>query len=270
MDLQLRDQVAVLTGAGGAIGGAIASQLAAEGVRVAIWDLALPAAEARCAELRAQGAVALPVACDVTQRAAVEAALATTLAALGPVDILVNAAGGSRRETTTAPDLAFFDLDHQAMQAVIALNYFSAVLPSQVVGRVMAAKGAGSIINIGSIAGGQPLSRAISYCNAKAAVASFTQWLAVHLAQEYSPRLRVNAIAPGFVLTEQNRFLLLDAATGALTARGQAILSQVPMRRFGEPHEIASLACWLASPVASFMTGAVIPLDGGFTASSGV
>lgn len=269
MDLQLRDQVAVLTGAGGAIGGAIATQLAAEGVRVAIWDLALPAAEARCVELRAQGAVALPVACDVTQRAAVDAALATTLAALGTVDILVNAAGGSRRETTTAPDLAFFDLDPQAMQAVIALNYFSAVLPAQAVGRVMAAKGAGSIINIGSIAGGQPLTRAISYCNAKAAVASFTQWLAVHLAQEYSPRIRVNAIAPGFVLTEQNRFLLCDAS-GALTARGQAILSQVPMRRFGEPHEIASLACWLASPLASFMTGAVIPVDGGFTASSGV
>jgi NAD(P)-dependent dehydrogenase (short-subunit alcohol dehydrogenase family) len=156
------------------------------------------------------------------------------------------------------------------MRAVTALNYFSAVLPSQAVGKVLAGRGEGTIVNIGSVAGIRPLTRAITYCNAKAAVGSFTQWLAVHMAQQYSPRIRVNAIAPGFVLTDQNRFLLVDRSTGKLTARGETILSQVPINRFGEPEEIAALALWLASPLASFMTGAVIPLDGGFTAFSGV
>lgn len=270
MNLHLENKVAVLTGAGGAIGGAIAAQLAAKGVRVAIWDISLDAAEARCTALQEAGAQALACACDATDRSAVDAALAKTLDAFETVDILVNGAGGSRKQTTTAPDQPFFDLDQQAMESVVALNYFSAVLPSQAVGKVLADKGEGCIINIGSIAGGQPLTRAISYCNAKAAVASFTQWLAVHMAQEYSPRIRVNAIAPGFVLTEQNRFLLLDETTGELTERGRAIMDQVPMRRFGEPDEIAALALWLASSAASFLTGAVIPVDGGFTAYSGV
>ncbi len=270
MDLLMKDKVAVLTGAGGAIGGAIAAGLAAEGARVAIWDISPTAGEARCTTLRNGGGDALACLCDVTDRPAVDAALAATVERFGRVDILVNAAGGSRRETTTSPQLPFFDLDAQAMEAVMALNYFSAVLPAQAIGRLMAKQGEGAILNIGSIAGGQPLTRAISYSNAKAAIASFTQWLAVHMAQEYSPRIRVNAIAPGFVLTDQNRFLLVDEASGELTERGRTIINQVPMKRFGEPEEIAALALWLVSPMASFMTGAVIPLDGGFTAFSGV
>lgn len=270
MDLQLSGNVAVLTGAAGAIGGAIADALAAEGARVAIWDIAADAAAARCAAIRDRGGAALACPCDVTDRGAVDGALAATLAAYGTVDILVNAAGGSRRQTTTSPELKFFDLDQRAMEGVVALNYFSAVLPSQAVGRVFAERGAGCVVNIGSVAGYQPLSRSLTYSNAKAAVANFTQWLAVHMAHEYSPRIRVNDIAPGFVLTEQNRFLLLDEATGALTERGRTVLAQVPMGRFGEPGEIAALALWLVSPRASFMTGAVIPADGGFTAWCGV
>lgn len=270
MDLELRDRVAVLTGAGGAIGGAIAEALAAEGAGIAIWDISEEAGSRRASRLRTNGAKAISCICDVTDRDAVESALAQTLRAFPTVDLLVNAAGGSRAQTTTSPDLAFFDIDQRDMEKVMALNYFSAVLPSQAVGRILAKKGEGSIVNIGSIAGGRPLTRSLTYSNAKAAIGSFTQWLAVHMAQEYSPRIRVNAVAPGFVLTDQNRFLLLDEQSGKLTARGETIISQVPMRRFGEPHEIATLALWLASPRASFLSGAVIPVDGGFTAFCGV
>ena len=138
------------------------------------------------------------------------------------------------------------------------------------VGRLLAEKGEGCIVNIGSVAGGRPLTQGVTYSNAKAAVASFTQWLAVHMAQEYSPRIRENAIAPGFVVTEQNRFLLIDDASGQLTVRGEKIRSQVPMKRYGTPEEIAGLALWLVSSSASFMTGAVIPVDGGFSAYAGV
>ena len=270
MDLQLHGRIAVLTGAGGAIGGAIAEALAAEGARVAIWDIAADAGLQRAEMLRSQGAHAISCVCDVTDRTAVENALGETIDAFGTVDILVNGAGGSRSETTTSPDLSFFNIEHEDMQRVMALNYFAAVLPSQAVGKVLAAKGEGAIVNIGSIGGGQPLSRSLTYSNAKAAVASFTQWLAVHMAQEYSPRIRVNAVAPGFVLTDQNRFLLVDDQTGDLSARGSTIVSQVPMARFGEPGEIATVVLWLASPLTSFMTGAVVPVDGGFTAFCGV
>ena len=270
MDLQLDGKVAVLTGAGGAIGGAIAAALADEGAKIAIWDISSASGEARAASLRDAGAQSLCTVCDVTDRGAVDAALVETVDTFGTVDILVNAAGGSRSRTTTSASLPFFDIVQKDMEEVMALNYFSAVLPSQAVGRILASKGEGAIVNIGSIGGGQPLSRSITYSNAKAAVASFTQWLAVHMAQEYSPGIRVNAVAPGFVLTDQNRFLLLDESSGELSERGRTIVSQVPMRRFGDPEEIATIALWLASPRASFMTGAVIPVDGGFTAFCGV
>ena len=270
MDLELKDKVAVVTGAAGAIGGAIAEALAAEGAHVAIWDICDEAGSRRAETLRGAGGQAISCVCDVTDRDAVEAALAQTLDAFSTVDLLVNAAGGSRAQTTTSPDLSFFEIRQRDMELVMALNYLSAVLPSQAVGPTLAQKGEGAIVNIGSVAGGEPLTRSLTYSNAKAAVASFTQWLAVHMAQEYSPRIRVNAVAPGFVLTDQNRFLLLDEQSGELTPRGETVLSQVPMRRFGEPHEIATLALWLASPRASFLTGTVIPVDGGFTAFCGV
>jgi len=156
------------------------------------------------------------------------------------------------------------------MKAVLSLNYLSAVIPSQVVGRIFAEKKSGVIINISSIAGILPLTRAISYSDGKAATNSFTRWLAVHMAQEYSPNIRVNAIAPGFMLTEQNRFLLVDEKTGEITERGQQILKNVPMGCYGNPHEVVGAALWLVSDMASFVTGAVIPIDGGYSAFSGV
>lgn len=266
----LRGKIAVITGAGGAICGEIAKAFAQKGISVAIWDISLEAAWARRDEILALGGNALAVQCDATEKVNVASALQETLAEYETVDILVNGAGGSRKETTTSETLSFFDIAPEDMEAVLALNYLSAVLPSQAVGRIFAAKKAGVILNISSIAGISPLTRAISYSDGKAAANSFTRWLAVHMAQNYSPHIRVNAIAPGFMLTEQNRFLLIDEKTGEMTERGKQILRSVPAGRYGKPEEIVGAALWLVSESASFVTGAVIPVDGGYTAFSGV
>ena len=183
---------------------------------------------------------------------------------------IVTGAGGSRRETTTSPDLSFPDIDPEDMKSVLALNYLSAVIPSQAAARIFSEKKSGVILNISSVAGILPLTRSLTYSDGKAATISFTKWLAVHLAAQYSPATRVNSIAPGFFLTDQNRFLLVDEDTGRMTERGEQILHGVPMTCYGEPGEIAGAALWLVSAQASFVTGVVIPVDGGFTAYCGV
>jgi NAD(P)-dependent dehydrogenase (short-subunit alcohol dehydrogenase family) len=152
----------------------------------------------------------------------------------------------------------------------LALNYLAAVLPSQAVGRGFAKRERGAIVNIASVAGLRPLTRSVAYSNGKAALVSFTQWLAVHMAKEYSPNIRVNALAPGFVLTEQNRFLLVDPVTGQPTERGRQVMVAVPMARYGTPEEMVGAVLWLVSEAASFVTGAIIPVDGGFSAAAGV
>jgi NAD(P)-dependent dehydrogenase (short-subunit alcohol dehydrogenase family) len=188
----------------------------------------------------------------------------------GRVDGLVNAAGGNKPQATTGPDHPFFDLPLDALRWVGDLNLVGTILPCQIFGRQLAQQQAGVILNIASIAGLSPLTRTPAYCAAKAGINNFTQWLAVHLAQEYSPHLRVNALAPGFFLTTQNKYLLLDEASGQLTRRGQIILEHTPLGRFGQPEELVGPALWLLSPASSFVTGAVVPVDGGFTAFSGV
>jgi NAD(P)-dependent dehydrogenase (short-subunit alcohol dehydrogenase family) len=200
----------------------------------------------------------------------VKDAVLQTLGAYGTVDLLVNGAGGSRIEATTSPELVFFDMPPEGIKKVVELNFMSAVIPSQEIGRIFAEKGSGIILNISSVAGVRPLTRSIAYCSGKAALINFTQWLSVHMARNYSPAIRVNAIAPGFILTEQNRFLLQDPVTKGPTERGKTILTHVPMGRLGKPEEIVGAALWLFSASASFVTGAVIPVDGGFTADSGV
>jgi len=260
----------VVTGGGGAICGAIARAFGRAGVRVAVWDLSEEAAARTARAIRRAGGKALAAACDVTARPQVQAEAERTVERFGPVDILVNGAGGSRAQATTSPDLSFFDITDEALMATVALNYAGTVIPSQVLGRGFATARRGVIINIASVAGMRPLTRALAYSNAKAAVVSFTQWLAVHMAIEYSPAIRVNAIAPGFVLTDQNRFLLVDERTGQPTQRGRRIMRQVPMGRYGEPDEMAGAALWLASDAAGFVTGAVIPVDGGLSAFAGV
>lgn len=267
----LAGKTAIISGAGGAIGGAIAEGLVRAGARVAIWDINGEGARARAESLKkVEGAEAIALTCDATDGDAVRAALRETQTVWERVDYLVNAAGGSHPATTTTADYRFFDFTRPDIDRVLALNYHASVLPCQALGKVFAQQGHGVIVNIASITGLSPMTRSMVYCNAKAATVSFTQWLAVHMAQEYSPSIRVNAIAPGVLLTTQNRFLLIDQATGKPTERCQKVLNHVPMRRLGLPEEMTGAALWLLSDAASFVTGAVIPVDGGHMAYSGV
>jgi NAD(P)-dependent dehydrogenase (short-subunit alcohol dehydrogenase family) len=207
---------------------------------------------------------------DVLDPESLQAAAKTVVAQFGRVDALINGAGGNKPEATTGPQRAFFELVPEAMRAVFDLNILGTILPSQVFGRLMAEQGQGNILNITSMAAFRPLTRIPGYAAAKAGVSNFTQWLAVHMAQEYTPKIRVNAIAPGFFLTRQNRFLLTDEQTGGLTARGQSIIAHTPMGRFGNPEDLLGTVLWLLSPASAFVTGIVVPIDGGFSAFSGV
>jgi NAD(P)-dependent dehydrogenase (short-subunit alcohol dehydrogenase family) len=186
------------------------------------------------------------------------------------VDILINAAGGNHPSATTSADLSFFDLPLDALRYISDLNLLGTILPCQVFGRGMVERSEGVILNISSMNAFRPLTRIPAYSAAKAAVSNFTQWLAVHMAQNYSPRIRVNAIAPGFFITDQNRFLLMDRDSGELTARGKSVIARTPMNRFGTPEDLLGAMLWLISPASAFVTGAVIPIDGGFSAFSGV
>ena len=207
---------------------------------------------------------------DVLAMDTLQQANQTVQAEFGQVDILVNAAGGNHPSATTSADLSFFDLPVEALRYVSDLNLLGTILPCQVFCRGMAEGGEGIILNISSMNALRPLTRIPAYSAAKAALTNFTQWLAVHMAQNYSPRIRVNAIAPGFFLTEQNRFLLMDKDSGELTRRGHSILAHTPMNRFGTPGDLLGAVMWLISPASAFVTGTVIPIDGGFSAFSGV
>jgi NAD(P)-dependent dehydrogenase (short-subunit alcohol dehydrogenase family) len=266
----LADQIAVVTGGSGVLGSALAQGLAAAGARVAVLGRRLDACQAVADAIALSGGTALAVAADVLDRAALTAAAAQIEAQLGAVSILVTAAGGNDPRATVSSEQRFFDLDAAGIDAVLGGNFTGTVNACQIWGEGMAKRGQGSIITIASMAALRPLTRVGIYGAAKAAVANFTQWLAVHLAQEYSPALRVNTIAPGFFLTEQNRFLLTDAASGELTPRGATILAHTPQRRFGEPGDLVGTLVWLASPAAAFVTGVVVPVDGGFAAFGGV
>ncbi|HSS40640.1 MAG TPA: SDR family oxidoreductase, partial [Polyangia bacterium] len=212
----------------------------------------------------------LAIAADVLDRPALEEACRRVMGERGHVDMLVNGAGGNDPRATTTADARFFDVPLEAWQAVTHLNLLGTILPSQVFARPMADRKEGVILNVSSVNASRPLTRIAAYSASKAGISNFTQWLAVHLAQEYSPAIRVNALMPGFFLTEQNRFLLTDKETGALTARGKKVLEHTPMARFGTPEDLTGALLWLLSPAAAFVTGVVLPVDGGFTAYAGV
>lgn len=260
----------VITGGAGILGGEMACALVGCRADVAILDRDPALAERLIQRLPPSAGRAVVVYADVLKPDTLQTALETVVKEFGRVDALINAAGGNQPGATTAPDRSFFDLPPDALRFVFDLNLLGTVLPSQIVGRHMAQRGDGVILNISSMNAFRPLTRIPAYSAAKAGVSNFTQWLAVHMAQEYSPRIRVNAIAPGFFQTEQNRFLLTDQATGALTPRGQAILAHTPMGRFGSPEDLLGAVLWLLSPASAFVTGVVIPVDGGFSAFSGV
>lgn len=265
----LNGQTAVVTGGSGVLGSVLAQGLAGAGARVVVIGRRLEACENVVRTIQASGGEALALACDVTSKSDLEGALEQIQQCFGGIDILVNGAGGNQPAATVSPERSFFELDEQAVNTVFGLNFQGTLLPCQVFGRVMVSQGHGSIVNISSMASLRPLTRVVSYGAAKAAINNFTQWLAVHMAQEYDARIRVNAIAPGFFLTEQNRFLLTDNQ-GAPTARGQAILSHTPAGRYGQPEDLVGTLLWLVSPAAAFITGIVVPIDGGFAAFSGV
>ena len=262
----LQGKIAVVTGGAGVLCAAMCRELAAAGAKVAVLDLRVEPAETLAAEL---GNGAVGIACDVLDKASVEAAAQKVLAAFGRVDILINGAGGNKPQATTNPEQSFFDLPADALRWVFDLNLMGSILPSQVFGKQMAAQKSGVILNISSMNAFRPLTRIPAYSAAKAGVSNFTQWLAVHMAQEYSPEIRVNAIAPGFFVGDQNRRLLLNE-DGSLTPRGQQIMSHTPMGRFGVPEDLLGTVLWLVSPASAFVTGIVVPVDGGFSAFSGV
>ena len=267
---ELSGKVAVVTGGGGVLVGAMSRALGRVGVKVAVLDLILEAAQKVVDEVVAAGGEAVAVKCDVLDKVSLEAACRTVLERFGRVDILINGAGGNKKEATTGSDVSFFDLPLDAVQSVFNLNFIGTLLPSQVFGRILANRGEGVILNISSMNAFRPLTKIPAYSAAKAAVSNFTQWLAVHMSQEYSNKIRVNAIAPGFFLTEQNRFLLTDETNGELSPRGKTIIDHTPMGRFGDPGDLIGTMFWLLSPGAAFVHGVVVPVDGGFSAFSGV
>ncbi len=261
---------AAITGGAGILFSSVSKGLAARGVNVAILDMAIDGAQALANEINALGnGRAIAVDTNVLERESVEAAAAAVSEAFGPTDILINGAGGNRTQATTDDQHSFFDIPVDAMQWVFNLNFIGTLLPSQVFAKQMAERQTGIILNVSSMSALRPLTRIAGYSGAKAAVSNFTQWLAVHLAQEYSPALRVNAIAPGFFLTEQNRFLLTNE-DGSATTRGQQILDHTPMGRYGEPDDLLGTVIWLLSDASRFISGIVVPIDGGFSAYSGV
>jgi NAD(P)-dependent dehydrogenase (short-subunit alcohol dehydrogenase family) len=263
-------KVAVVTGGYGALCGVLSLALARANAKVAILGRHVEEGEKVVEGIKAQGGEGLALACDVIDRNSLDRSLEKIHEALGPIDILINGAGGNHPKATTSVDLPFFALEEAAVDHVFDLNFKGTFMASQVFGRDMTEKGEGIIINIASMNAFRPLTRIPAYSAAKSAVANFTQWLAVHMALEYSPRIRVNAIAPGFFLTHQNRFLLIDEETGELTPRGQSIIDHTPQGRFGEPRDLITTMMWLLTEGAEHVTGIVVPVDGGFSAFSGV
>jgi NAD(P)-dependent dehydrogenase (short-subunit alcohol dehydrogenase family) len=260
----------VITGGTGVLGAEITSALIGCNANVVMLSRNPAAAEKLALRFEKGGGRYIVVSGNVLEKHTLEQAAKRTANEFGRVDCLINAAGGNSPKATTSPMTSFFDLPEDALKYVTDLNLLGTILPSQVFGKSMIEQKEGVILNVSSMNAFRPLTRIAVYSAAKAAVTNFTQWLAVHMAQEYSPNIRVNAIAPGFFLTEQNRFLLVDQGTGALTARGQRIMDHTPMARFGQPEDLVGAVLWLLSPASRFVTGVVLPVDGGFSAYSGV
>jgi NAD(P)-dependent dehydrogenase (short-subunit alcohol dehydrogenase family) len=265
----LRGTVAVVTGGTGVLGRAMALGLACAGAKVGVLGRRQAQAEAIVAEIAETGGEGMPLLADVLRREELQAANDAISARWGNPEILVCAAGGNVAGATLAPGQAFSDLPEDALREVIDLNLLGTLLPCQIFGVGMAHAGAGSIVTISSMAAQRGITRVGGYGAAKAAVENITRWLAVELARRHGPGLRVNAIAPGFFVGDQNRRLLLEE-DGTPTARGRTIIEHTPAARFGEPEELVGTLLWLCSPAAAFVNGVVIPVDGGFSAFSGV
>jgi len=266
----LDGSVCVITGGSGALGSAMAKAIGAHGGKVAILARGEEGLQATSDELAAMDVEHVTLPASVLDRAELEAAAETVVDEFGRIDALINAAGGNDPAATTGDDTAFFDLATDGFERVLNVNFVGTVLATQAFGEHIVERGEGVILNVSSMTAFTPLTKIPAYSGAKAAVSNFTEWLAVHVAHEYSPDVRVNAIAPGFFLTEQNRYLLIDEETGEYTDRGESIIEHTPQRRFGDPEDLATTVLWLLAPGSAFVHGAVIPVDGGFSAFSGV
>ena len=267
----LRDRVVVVVGGSGVLCGALAQALGQQGALVVVVGHSnLAKAEQVAEQIAAQGGQAIALQANALSKDSLFQLAHHTLDAFGRVDILINGAGGAKREATTSETLSFFDLPEDAVRWVFDLNFMGTFLACQVFGRHMVEQGSGTILNIASMGAYRPLTRSVAYSAAKAAVVNFTQWLAVHMSQEYTPKIRVNALVPGFFLTEQNRFLLVDGESGELTERGQSILAHTPVQRFGQPADLVGPALMLLSDAAGFVHGTTVVVDGGVSAFGGV
>lgn len=267
---ELDGKVCVLTGGAGVLCSHMAKALGECGAKVAVLDIDEEALEELEKELEEMEIPNLTLRANVLEKESLKDAKERILDEFDKIDILINGAGGNKTEATTGPDQSFFELPEEGVSSVFELNFTGTFLSSQVFGKHFAEREEGIILNISSMNAFTPLTKIPAYSAAKAAVSNFTQWLAVHMSRNYSTEIRVNAIAPGFLLTEQNRYLLLDEETGELTDRGETIMEHTPMEQFGDPEDLLTTVLWLVSPGSEFVHGTVIPIDGGFSAFSGV
>jgi NAD(P)-dependent dehydrogenase (short-subunit alcohol dehydrogenase family) len=266
---RLDGQVAVVTGGSGALGRLMCEGLAGAGASVAVIARSADRVDEVVEAIGTTGGEAMAAPADALERAQLTRVRDAVLERWGRIDILVNGAGGNVAEATLAPDGSLFDLPTDAFRQVFDLNLMGTVLPTQVFGEVMAKQRRGVVVNISSMAADRAITRVVGYSAAKASVENFTRWMAVEMARSYGAGLRVNALAPGFFVGEQNRRLLLED-DGSLTPRGMTIIAHTPMGRFGEPAELIGTLLWLCSDASRFVTGIVVPVDGGFSAFSGV
>jgi NAD(P)-dependent dehydrogenase (short-subunit alcohol dehydrogenase family) len=269
-EFDIDGKVCVITGGSGVLGSEMAKAIGTNGGKIVILARGEEGLQETSDELAALDIDHLTVPASILDRTELEAAAETVIEEYGQIDVLINAAGGNSPEATTDPETSFFDLPKDGFETVLNVNFVGTVHASQVFGKYMVERGEGVILNISSMNALTPLTKIPAYSGAKAAVSNFTEWLAVHMAHNYSPDIRVNAIAPGFFLTEQNRYLLIDEETGEYTDRGQSIIDHTPQGQFGDPEDLSTTVLWLLSPGSEFVHGAVIPVDGGFSAFSGV
>ena len=272
----LKDRTVAITGGGGALCGAMADALGTMGAKIAVLDISLEKAEFRAQAIAGCGGTALAFGCDVLDAVQLRRCLDAISSAWGPPDLLINGAGGNDPRGSTSAEFeepakreataqSFFDLDPAGFRQVFDLNFMGTFLATQTFARAMVAKGRGSIVNISSMSAFMPLTKVAAYSAAKAAVSNFTQWLAVHFSHA---GVRVNALAPGFFMTEQLRFLHIDSKTGELLPRARQVIAHTPMGRYGQPDDLIGALVWLLSDASSFVTGVVVPVDGGFSSYS--
>lgn len=265
----LKNKKVVVSGATGVLGTAISHYLAEQEAVVIALGRNTGKTNQLVQSIKDHGGSAHAVIADVTNEEALQTVCQQLQQQFGYIDVLLNAAGGNMAGAVVMPEQSILNSDTEALQKVIELNYMGTFLPVKTLLPLFLKEKKGSIINISSMAAARPLTRVMGYASAKAAIDNLTQWLAIEFCQKYGEGIRVNAIAPGFFLTEQNRTLLTQP-DGSLTQRGQQIINQTPMGRFGQPEELFGAIHWLCTEASQFVTGTVIPIDGGFNAYSGV